>query len=113
MFKILGAKNCRKNLHKHSGPPFQIREGPGSFSNAQDTLASVRYQNGYKPIANKGLFLSYNNMVVGKSFYQFRTIIESALIRLCPKNKYPTKIDFIELKLFKKQPQRRFVGTLL
>ena len=70
----------------------------------QDTLASVQYQNGYKPIANKGLFLSYNNMVVGKSFYQFPTIIESALIRLCPKNKYPTKIDFIELKLFKKQP---------
>ena len=34
MFKILGAKNRRKNLHKHPGPPFQIREGPGSFSNA-------------------------------------------------------------------------------
>ena len=34
MFKILGAKNCRKNLHKHPGPPLQIREGPGSFSNA-------------------------------------------------------------------------------
>ena len=27
MFKILGAKNCRKNLHKHPGPPFQIRGG--------------------------------------------------------------------------------------
>ena len=36
MFKILGAKNRRKNLHKHPGPPFQIREGPGSFSNAED-----------------------------------------------------------------------------
>ena len=35
MFKILGAKNRRKNLHKHPGPHFQIREGPGSFSNAQ------------------------------------------------------------------------------
>ena len=34
MFKFLGAKNCRKNLHKHPGPPFQIRGGPGSFSNA-------------------------------------------------------------------------------
>ena len=33
MFKILGAKNCRKNPHKHPGPPFQIRRGPGSFSN--------------------------------------------------------------------------------
>ena len=28
MFKILGAKNRRKNLHKHPGPPFQIRGGP-------------------------------------------------------------------------------------
>ena len=36
MFKILGAKNRRKNLHNHSGPPFQIRGGPGSFSNAQN-----------------------------------------------------------------------------
>ena len=34
MFKILGAKNRRKNLHKDPGPPFQIRGGPGSFSNA-------------------------------------------------------------------------------
>ena len=33
--KILGAKNHRKNLHKHPGPPFQIKGGPGSFSNAQ------------------------------------------------------------------------------
>ena len=32
MFKILGAKNRRKNLHKHPGPPFHIRGGPGSFS---------------------------------------------------------------------------------
>ena len=32
MFKILGAKNRRKNLHKHPGPSFQIRGGPGSFS---------------------------------------------------------------------------------
>ena len=32
MFKILGAKNRRKNLHKYPGPPFQIRGGPGSFS---------------------------------------------------------------------------------
>ena len=35
MFKILGAKNRRKNLHKHPGLPFQIRGGPGSFSNAK------------------------------------------------------------------------------
>ena len=34
MFKIWGAKNRRTNLHKHLGPPFQIRGGPGSFSNA-------------------------------------------------------------------------------
>ena len=26
------AKNRRKNLHKHPGPPFQIRPGPGCFS---------------------------------------------------------------------------------
>ena len=39
MFKILGAKNRRKNLHKHPGPPFQIREGPGSFSNAKNSNA--------------------------------------------------------------------------
>ena len=39
MFKILGAKNRRKNLHKHPGPPFQIREGPGSFSNASNTAS--------------------------------------------------------------------------
>ena len=32
MFKILGAKNRRKKLHKHPGPPFQIRPGPGCFS---------------------------------------------------------------------------------
>ena len=31
--KNLGTKNRRKNLHKHkhSGPPFQIRPGPGCF----------------------------------------------------------------------------------
>ena len=34
MFKILGAKNRRKNLHKHPGPTFQIRPGPGYFSRA-------------------------------------------------------------------------------
>ena len=42
MFKILGAKNYRKNLHKHPGPPFQIRGGPGSFSNAASQLAGMR-----------------------------------------------------------------------
>ena len=31
MFKISGAKNRRKNLHKHPGPTFQIRPGPGYF----------------------------------------------------------------------------------
>ena len=30
-FKILGAKNRRKNLHKHPGPALQIRPGPGYF----------------------------------------------------------------------------------
>ena len=34
--KKLGAKNRQKNLHKHPGPPFQIRGGPGSFSIAID-----------------------------------------------------------------------------
>ena len=38
MFKILGAKNRQKNLHKHPGPPFQIREGPDSFCNAHKWL---------------------------------------------------------------------------
>ena len=28
----MGAKNRRKNLQKHPGPPFQIRPGPGCFS---------------------------------------------------------------------------------
>ena len=41
MFKILGAKNRRKNLHKHPGPPFQIREGPGSFSNAKKSAKFI------------------------------------------------------------------------
>ena len=40
-FKILGAKNHRKYLHKHSGPPFQIRGGPGSFSIAENYLATL------------------------------------------------------------------------
>ena len=32
--KNIFAKNRRKNLHKHPGPPFQIRPGPGYFSRA-------------------------------------------------------------------------------
>ena len=40
-FKILGAKNHRKYLHKHSGPPFQIRGGPGSFSIAQKSNVEI------------------------------------------------------------------------
>ena len=43
MFKILGAKNCRKNLHKNPGPSFQIRGGPGSFSNANLVVLSLAY----------------------------------------------------------------------
>ena len=43
MFKILGAKNHRKNLHKHPGPPFQIRGGPGSFSNAHFVKTGERW----------------------------------------------------------------------
>jgi hypothetical protein len=35
VFKILGAKNRRKNLQKYPGPTFQIRPGPGYFSRAQ------------------------------------------------------------------------------
>ena len=44
-FKILGAKNHRKYLHKHSGPPFQIRGGPGSFSIAQKCKKFIRNKN--------------------------------------------------------------------
>ena len=43
MFKILGAKNRRKYLHKHPGPPFQIRGGPGCFSIA-DNIYEVNWQ---------------------------------------------------------------------
>jgi hypothetical protein len=45
MFKILGAKNRRKNLHKHPGPPFQIRGGPGSFCHKQMTGFSATQVN--------------------------------------------------------------------
>ena len=34
----MGAKNRRKYLHKHPGPPFQIRGGPGSFSIANQAI---------------------------------------------------------------------------
>ena len=37
MLKNIFAKNRRKNLHKHPGPPFQIRPGPGYFSIAHFT----------------------------------------------------------------------------
>ena len=50
-FKILGAKNHRKYLHKHSGPPFQIRGGPGSFS-----IADVLDAKGQ--IISKGFLMS-------------------------------------------------------
>ena len=39
--KVLGAKSCRKNLHKDPGPPFQIRPGPGCFSIALRSLHFV------------------------------------------------------------------------
>ena len=39
-FKILGAKNRRKNLHKHPGPTLQIRPGPGYFSRAALTVVT-------------------------------------------------------------------------
>ena len=48
MFKILGAKNRQKNLHKHPGPPFQIREGPGSFSNLE--ICNMKYLRIYQKI---------------------------------------------------------------
>ena len=41
MFKIMGAKNRRKNLHKHPGPLFQIRPGPGCFSIAHTKEPSL------------------------------------------------------------------------
>ena len=41
-FKILCAKNRRKNLHKHPGPTVQIRPGPGYFSRARKSY-SVHY----------------------------------------------------------------------
>ena len=44
MFKILGAKNRRKNLHKHPGPPLQIRGGPGSFSIARNPTNSTNHK---------------------------------------------------------------------
>ena len=31
---MLCAKNWQKNLHKHPGPTFQLRPGPGCFSRA-------------------------------------------------------------------------------
>ena len=37
MLKNIFAENCRINLHKHPGPPFQIRPGPGYFSIAPFT----------------------------------------------------------------------------
>ena len=50
MLQILGAKNCRKNLHKHPGPPFQIRGGPGSFNN------DFRYDSFPFPVVNNNNF---------------------------------------------------------
>ena len=38
MLKNIFAKNHQKNLHKHPGPPFQIRPGQGYFSRAQKIL---------------------------------------------------------------------------
>ena len=43
MFKILGAKNRRKNLQKYPGPTFQIRPGPGYFSRAQNSLINQEF----------------------------------------------------------------------
>ena len=43
----MGAKNRRKNLHKHPGPPFQIRGGPGSFSIAEIFTKTSSRQKGY------------------------------------------------------------------
>ena len=39
--KILGAKNRQKNLHKHPGPTFQIRGGPGCFSIARYFIVQI------------------------------------------------------------------------
>ena len=42
VFKILGAKNRRKNLQKPPGPTFQIRPGPGYLSIAEDCAKFLR-----------------------------------------------------------------------
>ena len=34
----MGAKNWRKNIHKHPSPTFQIRPGPGDFNKAKKDM---------------------------------------------------------------------------
>ena len=58
MFKILGAKNRRKYLHKHPGPPFQIRGGPGCFSIAVHLISAP-----YQPVRKQ----MYDYMIEAKS----------------------------------------------
>ena len=40
------AKNHRKNLHKHPGPPFQIRPGQGYFSIAGNSNGTIIFEIG-------------------------------------------------------------------
>ena len=71
MFKILGAKNRRKNLHKHPGPPFQIRGGPGCFSIADQ---SVTVQNQTR--LHRGSFFVKNLVTLIKKTH-FRNLVQS------------------------------------
>ena len=58
----MGAKNRRKNLHKHPGPPFEIRGRPGSFSNAP-TSDSIKHKKARKvknSISNRTSFYVFS-----------------------------------------------------
>ena len=44
LLSCLGARNCRKNLHKHPGPLFQMRPGGlGCFSIAMTQISLSLY----------------------------------------------------------------------
>ena len=68
MFKILGAKNRRKNLHKHPGPPFQIKGGPISFSPIWTLSEKILFDNWKRILTN---FQHRNHPSVGKILYAF------------------------------------------
>ena len=74
--KNIFAKNRWKNLHKHPGPPFQIRPGPGYFSRAKIQLTKsdlkrtgggkypVSCQLGLNPL-NEGDFFINSDLMFG------------------------------------------------